>query len=77
LLDPSVEKASDLPYTMSFVIRKRQQIDGFNELPKDKRPPEKLVWDGTSSEIDKWLDRVFNFNKSQDGAYIDLDSIEG
>lgn len=56
---------SDVPHTISFVIRKRQQIDGLNELPKDKRPPEEIIWDGTPEEMDEWLDTVFDRNKQQ------------
>lgn len=29
----------DYPYTISYIMRKRMQIDSFEELPKDKRPP--------------------------------------
>ncbi len=36
------------------------QIDNLNELPKDKRPPEKMIWDGGSNELDRWLDRVMS-----------------
>ena len=64
-LDPSIEMLSDVPHTISFVIRKRQQIDGLNELPKDKRPPEEIIWDGTPEEMDEWLDTVFDRNKQQ------------
>lgn len=56
---------SDVPHTISFVIRKRQQIDGLNELPKEKRPPEELIWDGIPEDIDEWLDSVFDRNKQQ------------
>lgn len=63
-LDPRIKRLADLPYTISFVIRKRQQIDSLNELPKDKRPPESIIWDGTSEELDDWLDRVFSSKAS-------------
>lgn len=66
-----------MPYTISYVIRKRQQIDSFNELPKEQRPPEKIIWDGTSSEIEEWLDRVLKGKSSQDTTYLDIDFIEG
>jgi hypothetical protein len=36
----------------------------LNELPKDKRPPESIIWDGTSEELDDWLDRVFSSKAS-------------
>lgn len=56
---------SQLPYTISFVIRKLQQIDNLNELPKTKRPPDYIIWDGTSEELDEWLDRVLSDKKHQ------------
>lgn len=67
-----------MPFTISYVIRKRQQIDSFNELPKEQRPPEKIIWDGTSSDIDKWLDRVFKKKTNPDDiTYLDIDFVEG
>lgn len=62
---------TDLPYTISFTIRKRMQIDNLNELPKDKRPPDSIIWDGTSEEIDEWLDRVFSNEKNEVDLVID------
>lgn len=53
----------DLPYTLSFVIRKRMQIDNFGELPKEKRPPDSMIWDGTIEEIEKWLEEVMSGKK--------------
>jgi hypothetical protein len=48
-----------MPWTMTFIIRKRQQIDGFNEIPKDKRPPDKIIWWGTPEEIEEWMEKVY------------------
>ena len=28
-------------------------------MPKEKRPPELTIWDGTSEDIDEWIDRVY------------------
>ncbi len=64
-MDKSIDTLPDIPYTISFIIRKRQQIDGLNELPKEKRPPERLIWEGTSEDIDNWLDRVFDSKSTQ------------
>lgn len=58
------------------MIRKRIQIDGLQELPKEKRPPENIIWDGTNSELENWLDRVFN-SKIKDEVVLDADFIEG
>lgn len=41
------------------------------ELPKEKRPPDYIIWDGTPEEIDDWLDRVFDpKKKSQQNVEI-------
>lgn len=65
-----------MPYTVSYVIRKRQQIDNLAELPKEKRPPDSILWDGTSEEIDKWLDNVMGKNQVPDIITITEDDIE-
>jgi 3-phenylpropionate/cinnamic acid dioxygenase small subunit len=33
------------------------------EIPKEKRPPDLMIWDGTADELEDWIDRVFS-NKS-------------
>lgn len=73
-----MRELAELPYTISFVVRKRQQIDTLNELPKEKRPPDSIIWDGTSEELDEWLDRVFD-KKNKDTVDILLKSndVEG
>lgn len=48
----------ELPWTISYVIRKRSQIDSFNELPKEKRPPDSMIWYGVQDDIDDWFDKV-------------------
>lgn len=75
-LDLSIKKLNQIPYTISFVIRKRQQIDGFNELPKEKRPPEKMAWDGSQDDLDEWFDKVFD-TKEDNGIIISESEIEG
>ena len=72
-LDNSIKHITEIPHTISFVVRKRIQIDNFNELPSDKRPPERLLWDGTSKEIDEWLDRVYKRKEPQTAELILLD----
>ncbi len=57
---PGFETPIDLPWTMSFVVKKRQQVDSLSELPKDKRPPELIIWWGTSEELEVWVDKVFD-----------------
>jgi hypothetical protein len=76
-LDSKIKELTDIPYTISFVIRKRQQIDNFNELPKGKKIPERIIWDGTSDEIEDWLDHVFPQSNNDDSVAIDFTDIEG
>jgi len=57
-LDTKLTELQDLPHTVSFVIRKRIQVDNLNQLPKEKRPTVKMMWEGTSEEIDEFLERV-------------------
>lgn len=78
-LDKKLARLSDVPYTISFVIRKRQQIDSFNEFPKEQRPPDSIVWDGTPEEIEDWFDRVLKRKKNKVADQmitIDLDEVE-
>jgi hypothetical protein len=58
-LHENLPTADKLPWTISYVVRKRTQIDSFSELPKDKRPPDTMIWWGTTEEIDRWFERVF------------------
>lgn len=56
-----------------------QQIDNLNELPKSKRPPEDIIWDGTPEEMDDWLDKVLGDKNAQHEVefIIKGDEIEG
>jgi len=59
------------------VIRKRLQVDNLNELPKDKRPSEWLVWWAYPEEMDSWLDRVISGKANQKAELlISEDEIE-
>lgn len=53
----------ELPWTISYVIRKRMQLDSYAELPKEKRPPDWMIWYGTNEDIDDWFDKVFDRKK--------------
>lgn len=76
-LDPKVKDLSMLPFTISFVIRKLQQIDNLNELPKEKRPTDDIIWDGTSEEMDEWLDKVLSNNDNRnDGLVFSIEDVE-
>ena len=54
-----------MPYTISFVIKKRMQIDNLMELPKEKRPSSKLIWEGSAEELEEWLEVVLNPDKKK------------
>lgn len=59
-IDGRVKELTDLPYTISYIIRKRQQIDNLNELPKDKKPSAELIFASDSNELEDFLDRVLD-----------------
>jgi hypothetical protein len=54
-----------------------QQIDNLNELPKDKRPPQDIIWDGTSDDMEEWLEKVLSGpNKVKREVEFLIDDIE-
>jgi len=75
-LDKKLTRLPDVPYTISYVIRKRQQIDTFNEMPREKRPPDDIIWDGTSDDLDEWLNKVFKQNEREEDQTIIITDIE-
>jgi hypothetical protein len=48
---------------MSYVAKKRLQIDNLNELQKEKRPPDTILWWGTAEDLEEWLDKVLGTKK--------------
>lgn len=77
-LDPKVKELTQLPYTISYVIRKLQQVDNLNELPKAKRPTDDLIWNGTSDEMEEWLEKVLGGKETKDTTFIiDTSKVEG
>lgn len=73
------DKVKELPYTISYVIRKRVQIDNMSQLPKEKRPPELILWDSNPDKLDEWLDKVLGSDdkkKPQDTIYLPMTEIE-
>lgn len=58
--DMLFKDVDSVPYTFSYLIRKRMQIDSWMELPKEKRPP-RLIWDN-AGELEEWFDRIFDDN---------------
>lgn len=62
----------ELPWTINYVIKKRAQLDSFNELPQEKRPPDNILWYGTPEELDHWFDKVLD-RKELPGQEVILD----
>lgn len=65
-LDIKIKSLQDIPYTISYVIRKRQQVDNLSELPKDKKPDDEMIWDGAPEELESWLERVLSGKESKE-----------
>ena len=74
-LDSKIKELADIPYTISFVIRKRQQLDNLNELDKKRRPPEDIIWNGSPEDLEEWLARAFEPNKKGENM-IELHGIK-
>jgi hypothetical protein len=53
------------------------QLDSFQEIPSEKRPPDDIIWDGTPEEMDDWFDKVFNRKNKQRPDEIILNISEG
>jgi hypothetical protein len=75
-LDPRIKELKETPYTISYTIRKMVQIDNINEnLTKEKKPPEKLIWEGTPEELDDWIEDVTK-NRGNDRVEIPISEVE-
>jgi hypothetical protein len=79
-VDPTIESIHDLPHTISYVIRKRSQVDSLLELPKEKRPPDSILWHSNPDLLEDWLDRVMEGKSKKkvhdDRLEISMDDIE-
>ena len=80
-MDETIRDISDIPHTLSYVIRKRQQIDNLSELPRDKRPPDWIMWHNNPDKLTEWLDDVIHKKDkvSEKGSTISIpiSEIEG
>ena len=77
-IERNIQGLQDLPHTISYVMRKRQQVDNLSELPKDKRPPDDIIWEGTTEDMEDWLDRVLGHNKkSTNTTELVITKVEG
>ena len=79
-MDKTIKDINDIPHTISYVIRKRQQIDSLVELPREKRPPDWILWHNNPDKLDRWLDDVMDIKgkKEKDTTLsIPISEIEG
>jgi hypothetical protein len=52
------------------------QIDNLSELGKDKFPPESIIWDGSSEDLDDWIDSVLSRKSIHERSVITLNPSE-
>jgi hypothetical protein len=57
-------------------MRKRMQIDNYNELPQEKRPVDDLIWNAAPEELENWLDKVLKNEPTQSTFEINPKEIE-
>jgi hypothetical protein len=74
-LDNKIKEMQEIPYTLSYIIRKRLQIDNYNELPREKRPTDEMIFNSPPEELDSWLDKVLS-GKQQTTIELSLDERE-
>ncbi len=75
-IDSSLNSLSvnEYPYSINFVIRRRMQIDGYLELPKEKQPP-KDIYD-KPSELEEWFSRIYGDKQTEFNLPINDDEVE-
>jgi hypothetical protein len=74
IFDGKFKGITDLPFTFSYLVRKRMQIDSWMELPKEKRPPES-IWDDPD-ELEEWFDRVYGNAQTEFNIGYDEEEVE-
>jgi hypothetical protein len=45
-------------------------------LPKEKRPTDEILWDGTPEDLDDWLETVFDSKHTTTITDINLSEVE-
>ena len=65
---------SEYPYTITFVMKRRMQLDSYLELPEDKRPP-RAIWD-YPSQLDEWFKNAFSDGSKQNEFTLPVDEVE-
>jgi hypothetical protein len=55
------------------------QIDNLNELPREKRPPDDVLWSDNPDDLEDWIDKVIGKKqKDKESTFeVPLDEIEG
>lgn len=56
-LHPILSVVYNIPFTLAYMIRKQNQIDSFQELPREKQPP-RSIWHN-DYRINLWYDTLF------------------
>lgn len=77
-MDLNIKSIEDIPYTISYVIRKRQQVDSLSELGSEKRPPDEVLWHNNPDKLNEWLDKVLGRKekKEKDEFVLNIPSFE-
>jgi hypothetical protein len=71
-----LEELAEIPYTWSYVIRKRMQVDSINELPNDKRPPDVVIWWRPQEELERWINNALKLDDKSSDIFISESEIE-
>jgi len=71
-----LEELAEIPYTWSYVIRKRMQVDSINELPNDKRPPDVVIWWRPQEELERWINNALKLDDESSDIFISESEIE-
>jgi hypothetical protein len=71
-----LEELAEIPYTWSYVIRKRMQVDSINELPNDKRPPDVVIWWRPQEELERWINNALKLDNKSSDIFISESEIE-
>lgn len=69
-----MKELRDLPYTLSYIIRKRTQFDNLMEIPKEDRPKnfDELIFNSTGDELEEYLEDLFNRRKNNQGNGLSI-----
>lgn len=75
-LAEGLETTLDLPHTISFAVKYREQIESYYNLPKDKRPPRNL-WDKPHL-LEQYMNDIFKTDgkDSTSTQFYDVDDEE-